>query len=65
MKLKKMVTYFSIFPLIILLCLTFSCQQQVEEGITEAGSMSTFISADISTDSPNEISISAPNSKDN
>ena len=35
MKLKKMVTYFSIFPLIILLCLTFSCQQQVEEGITE------------------------------
>ncbi len=28
MTLKKVVTYFSIFPLIILLCLTFSCEQQ-------------------------------------
>ena len=28
MTLKKMVTYFSILPLIILLCLTFSCDQK-------------------------------------
>jgi len=32
---KKSLLQFSIFPLILLLCFTFSCQKQVEEGITE------------------------------
>lgn len=32
---KSLLQFITIIPLALLLCLTFSCQQQVEEGITE------------------------------
>lgn len=32
---KSLIQFITIIPLVFLLCFTFSCQQQVEEGITE------------------------------
>ena len=32
---KSFIQFITIIPLVLLLCLTFSCQQQVEQGITE------------------------------
>ncbi len=44
---KSLLQFIIIIPLALLLCFTFSCQQQVEEGITEEAKPTVDIEADV------------------